>query len=451
MVIPNILGIKSLINKIDELLYHRQDKDLYRVLNQSNPEEIVRIIESLPHGRKKTFGMLEPPKAAEVFKFLSPYLRGYVLQDLKVENVFAIMESLESDEATDLVNNLSRATKQATLAKLEKSDPRQILHLVNMQSDTAGGLMKTEMVVGKPDLQAREFIEKVRSDFPDGVPRTSYVYVVDDQGKFLGSFNFNKLFTSQPETKLVDLMTKRMKPLRVDQDQEHVAVHFDAQEATELPVVDKKGALVGLVTADDVIDVMRTEMSEDMYRLLGVSANERSDDPWRLKIRRRFPWLLVNLGTAILAAYVVSQFTNVIGQIVILAAYMPIVAGMGGNAATQTLGVTIRAIALNEVNQFNTWRIMGKEVLAGTTNGVATGLVMGAISYYFSHNLNLSLVLLAAMTINLFIAGLGGTVIPLVMKALRIDPALASTVFVTTLTDVFGFLTFLGLSTIFLL
>ena len=450
MVIPDVLGIKTLLKKIDEHLFHRQDKALQDLLQSTNMDFVAQVLETLPRGRKKTFNMLESDKAAQVLKKLSPYLRRYVLAETKPEKILSISNFLESDEIADIIKILPLLTREQVIAELKKYDPKHVLRLLKLRSDTAGGLMKTELVVGKQDLSVREFIEYLQKDYADSFPKTSYVYLVDQNGKWEGSFNFNKLYLANPKTKLREIASKRYKPVNIDEDQEEVARHFDAMEAQELPVVDKNGAIVGRISADDIIDVMRTEFSEDIYRLVGVFANERADDPYRLKIRRRFPWLLVNLGTAILAAFTVSLFTDTIASFVILAAYMPIIAGMGGNAATQTLGVTIRAIALDEITELNTWRIIFKEIFTGMFNGAGTGLIMGIIAYLFNHNLTLSVVIFTAMTINLFIAGLGGSIIPLIMKWLKIDPALASTVFVTTLTDVFGFLSFLGLATILL-
>ncbi len=450
MVILDILGIKTFLKKIDDLLLNREDKVLREVVNSSDVDYIVKVLETLPRGRKKTFGMLKPDRAARVLTKLSPYLRQYVLREASLERVLKIINFLESDEIADLINLLPPKNKFDVIEQFKKHDPRQVLGLVNMRSDTAGGLMKTELVAGSSAMTVREFTESLRITFTGGIPRSANVYVVGAGGKFLGAFNFNKLYTSRPETLLQELMSKRHRPVRIDQDQEEVVRQFDAQDAVELAVVDRGGALVGRITADDIIDVMRTEFSEDIYRLAGVFGNERADDPYKLKVSRRLPWLYVNLLTAVLAAFVVSLFTNVIDRFVILAAYMPIIAGMGGNAATQTLGVTIRAIALDELTALNTWRVILKEVFAGILNGAATGLVTGFLAYLYSQNLTLSVVIFAAMTFNLFIAGLGGSVIPLVMKALKIDPALASTVFVTTLTDVFGFFSFLGLATILL-
>ncbi|MBI4050475.1 MAG: magnesium transporter [Candidatus Doudnabacteria bacterium] len=439
-----------MFKKIDELLFRREDKVLQEFANAADVESLVKILEGLPHGRKKMFGLLHPERAAKVLRGLSPYVRQYVLKDLGASKVLAVMNFLESDEIADLIKILPMPTRDAVIAELKQYDPKKVLELARLPEETAGGLMKTEIVVGKPKDTVTEFITKLKATYPKTVPKTSYIYIVDDHGKLLGAVNFNRLYLADPQGKLSDLMHSTKNPVYVDEDQEAVASSFTTQDALELPVVDKTGALVGRISADDIIDVLRTEFSEDITRLVGATPNERATDPYSVKVKRRLPWLVINLVTAILAALVVSLFTDTIGRFVILAAFMPIIAGMGGNAATQTLGVTVRAIALDEINQFNTWRVIFKEVFTGMTNGMATGVIMGLIAFLYTQNLTLGLVIFVAMTFNLFIAGLGGAVIPLVMRGLGFDPALASTVFVTTLTDVCGFFAFLGLATLLL-
>ena len=450
MTFSDILGLRSLLKRIDRMLFKREDRELKHLVNSSDVENLAKVLETIPHGRKKTFALLDAERAAKVLKNLSPYLRQYVLVGIPRERVLAIMNYLESDEIADLIKILPKETRAAIVSDLAKSDPKKVLKLIKLRGDTAGGLMKTEMIVGKPEYTVKEFSEIMRENFPTSLPKTSYVYIVNDQGKLIGNFNFNRLYLADPQMKLQDLMRASVNWVIINQDQEEVAREFAAHDAIELPVVDDTGALVGRISADDIIDVLRTEFSEDISRLVGAFGDQRAGDPTRLKIKKRFPWLVINLATAILAAWVVSLFTDTISRFVILAAYMPIIAGMGGNAATQTLGVSIRAIALDEVNSLNAWKVIAKEIAAGTLNGFATGLLMGGLAYAFNHNLTLSFVIVAAMTFNLFVAGFGGATIPLIMKWMKIDPALASTVFVTTLTDVGGFFSFLGLATLLL-
>lgn len=259
-----------------------------------------------------------------------------------------------------------------------------------------------------------------------------------------------KLLQAAVSATLSEVMHAAPPSVPASMDQEEVAQLFDERDAVELPVVGPKGKLIGIITADDIFEVMEKEYAEDISRLVGVDEDDHVSDPVLRTVRRRLPWLIVNLGTAILAASVVTLFQGTIQKVVILAAYMPIIAGMGGNAATQTLGVVIRGMALGELHELNTARTIASQIAAGTLNGLANGPIMAVIAYLWTRNLALAAVILVAMTANLFIAGFGGAVVPVIMKALRIDPALASIVFVTTLTDVCGFFVFLGLASVFL-
>jgi magnesium transporter len=245
-------------------------------------------------------------------------------------------------------------------------------------------------------------------------------------------------------------MTTEVYSARVDMDQEEVAGMVASYNLLAIPAVDAENKLVGVITVDDVIDVIKDEATEDVFRLAGVSIEDGVTTPPLESLRRRLPWLAVNLATAFLAAGVVGLFTNTISQVVVLAAFMPVVAGMGGNAATQTLAVVVRGLAIGELTWSNARSALGKEALVGLGNGVALGFVAALVAWVLKGNPILGVVLGLAMVINMFIAATAGTLIPLGLRALKIDPALASSVFITTLTDVFGFLSFLGLATLFL-
>jgi magnesium transporter len=245
-------------------------------------------------------------------------------------------------------------------------------------------------------------------------------------------------------------MTTEVYSARVDTDQEEVARQVASYNLLAIPVVDLENKLVGVITVDDVIDVIKDEATEDVYRLAGVSVDDGVLSPPRESLQRRLPWLGVNLATAFLAASVVGMFQDTISQVVVLAAFMPVVAGMGGNAATQTLAVVVRGLAIGELTWTNARAALAKEGLVGLGNGIVLGVVAMAGAWLLSGSLVLGGVLALAMIINMFVAAIAGTLIPLGLRALKVDPALASSVFITTLTDVFGFLSFLGLATIFL-
>jgi magnesium transporter len=276
-----------------------------------------------------------------------------------------------------------------------------------------------------------------------------YLYVVDARGHLVGVTSLRRLLLVSPETPLKRIMTADPISARVDMDQEEVARLVASYNLLAIPVVDEQNKLVGVITVDDVIDVIKDEATEDLYRLAGVSSDERVFTPATESLRKRMPWLIVNLATAFLAAGVVGIFQSTISGWVALAVFMPIVAGMGGNAATQTLTVIVRGIALGELTWSNSRKALAKELLVGIGNGLVVGSIAAVVAWIMNGDPRLGILLALAMVVNLFVAGLAGTLIPLGLKALKIDPALASAVFITTFTDVAGFASFLGLATLF--
>jgi magnesium transporter len=276
-----------------------------------------------------------------------------------------------------------------------------------------------------------------------------YLYVTDERQHLVGVTSLRRLLLVSPETPLKRIMATDLISARVDMDQEEVARQVAAYNLLAIPVVDEENKLVGVITVDDVIDVIKDEATEDIYRLAGVAGDERVFTPAKESLRKRLPWLGINLGTAFLAASVVGLFTGTIDAFPILAVFMPIVAGMGGNAATQTLTVIVRGIALGELTWGNSRKALLKEAMVGIGNGVALGLVAALVAWATRGDPVLGVVLGTAMVINMFVAATAGVLIPLGLRAASVDPALASSVFITTMTDVFGFLSFLGLATIF--
>jgi magnesium transporter len=277
-----------------------------------------------------------------------------------------------------------------------------------------------------------------------------YLYVVDSRRHLVGVLSLRRLLLVPPTTPLKRIMTTDIISVRADMDQEEVARQVASYNLLAIPVVDEENKLVGIITVDDVIDVIKDEATEDIYRLAGVSTDERVFTPSRESLRKRFPWLLINLATAFIATGVVALFDRTIAAWVGLVKFMSIVPGMGGNAATQTLTVIVRGIALGELTWSNSRKALFKEAAVGVGNGVACGIVGAAVVWLFSRDPMLAGILAMAMVINMFVAATAGTVIPLALRAMKVDPALASAVFITTLTDVFGFFSFLGLATVML-
>jgi magnesium transporter len=321
--------------------------------------------------------------------------------------------------------------------------------LLEYEEKTAGRLMNPNVFALPEDLTAGEAITALQAS--RDVEMVFYLYVVDERRHLVGVVSLRRLLLVPPDTPLKRIMTTEVYSARVDTDQEEVARQVASYNLLAIPAVDAENKLVGIITVDDVIDVIKDEATEDVFRLAGVSVDDGVLTPPAESLRRRLPWLLTNLCTAFLAAGVVGLFSGTINQAVALATFMPVVAGMGGNAATQTLAVVVRGIALGELTWSNARHALMKEGLVGLGNGVATGLAGAVVVWAITRgDWALGLILMAAMVINMFVAAAAGTLIPLGLRALKIDPALASSVFITTFTDVFGFFSFLGLGTVFL-
>jgi magnesium transporter len=298
------------------------------------------------------------------------------------------------------------------------------------------------------DLTVGESITALQSS--RDVEMVFYLYVVDARRHLVGVTSLRRLLLVSPETPLKRIMTPEVMSVRVDTDQEEVARQVASYNLLAIPVVDEENKLVGVITVDDVIDVIKDEATEDLYRLAGVSGDERVATPAGEALRKRLPWLGVNLGTAFLAASVVAAFEGTISQVTALAVFMPIVAGMGGNAGTQTLTVVVRGLALGELTGANARKALLKEAAVGLGNGVVLGVVAALVAWLTKGDPMLGLLLAMAMVCNMFVAATAGTLVPLGLKAMKVDPALASSVFITTFTDVVGFAAFLGFATIFL-
>lgn len=430
--------------------FGRDTAILREALKAIQPEELGVIINNLSYPEQlQTLTLLDDEKLSKVLWEVSPHVRERLIDRLPVDRLVAMLSMLESDEAVDLIQLLDKRRKDRVIEQLKKADPKKILALLGFEEETAGGLMKLEFLRAESGKPVEE-VRKALAAAPSGLQKAATVYVTDAGGTLVGTVSLMRLATASPGTVVDELMHAKYETLPVGMPQDEVIHRFSDLDAFELPVVDARGKLMGVITADDMFDVIKETLAEDFSRFSGTSEDEHITDPAWLSIRRRLPWLLVNLATAVLAAWVVAQFQETIAKIVILAALMPIVAGMGGNAVTQTLGVVIRALALDHMHDWDLWKISLRQAWVGAFNGFVNGLVIAALAFLWTGNIGIPLVLIAAMVINLLIAGAGGVLIPVAMKRMRIDPALASTVFATTLTDVVGFFAFLGLAKIFL-
>jgi Mg2+ transporter (mgtE) len=376
-------------------------------------------------------------------------IRVALLEELPTEAVVEGVRELDSDDAVYILEDLDEAYKDEILAQLPIPDRLGIQRSLDYPEESAGRRMQTDFIALAPFWTVGQTIDFLRNQ--EELPEDFYeLFVIDPAFRLLGTISLNRLLRAKRPTKIADLMSETSHPVRASEDQEEVARIFERYNLLSTAVVDDGGRLVGVLTIDDMVDVMKQEAEEDLRALAGVGDEELSDSVIST-VRGRFVWLFVNLGTALLAASVISMFEATIGSLVALAALMPVVASMGGNAASQTMTVAVRALATREMDRRNAWRTVGREVTVGAINGCLFALLMGvAVGVWFA-DAELGGVIGAALIINLVVAGLAGILIPLVLDRLNVDPAVASSVFVTTVTDVVGFSAFLGLATWFLI
>ncbi len=421
-----------------ERFRHLHPADAAEQLAALNALEVSRYIE-----------LVGPEEALSVFEFVPFELQMETLKLLPQRILQEILTFMSPDDRADLVEELDEESRERILSYLVKSERQNILKLITYPEDSAGAYMTTDYAFLHPALPIRAALDQLR--FQASKKETIYyVYVVDYSRRLIGFVSLEDLIMGRPDHHVADIMNRNVISVRVDDDIEHVVGEMRHYDFLAMPVVDGDQRLVGIITYDDVFDVMTEEATEDMYLLANLDTDEKITSPLSRSVKLRVPWLLINLGTALLAAFTVSRFSETIASYVALAALMPIIAGMGGNAGTQSLTVVVRALALGEISVRGNWRVLLKEVGVGLFSGMICGLVMGGIALFWHRNVWLSLILWMAMTVNLVIAGLFGALIPITLRKLKLDPALGSSIFVTTATDVGGFLTFLGLSTLLL-
>jgi magnesium transporter len=444
--------IDLILESVRRLLRVGATPNLLNLLQKQHPADLAQIFGELPgKERHAVFNVLVEKNSKLAMEALSELdsEKGAELLALRsAEEVARLAQEIPSDDAAALIDHLPVEFRNVVLDLIRPKPGGGVSELLEYEEKTAGRLMNPNVFALGEELTAGEAITALQS--ARDVEMVFYLYVVDERRHLVGVVSLRRLLLVPPDTPLKRIMTSDVQSARLDTDQEEVARQVASYNLLAIPVVDTENKLAGVITVDDVIDVIKDEATEDLLRLAGVSKDERVSTPLRESFQKRFPWLLVNLATAFLAAWVVGLFKGTIEKVVTLAVYQSIVAGMGGNAATQTLAVIVRGIALGELTWANAWQALGKEIVVSLGNGVANGLVAAVAVGLFSHDWVLALILCLAMVINLFVAATAGTLIPLGLKASGVDPALASTVFITTFTDVFGFLSFLGLGTLFL-
>ncbi len=426
--------------------------NLLNLLQKQHPADLAEVFSELPdkdcRGALKLLLDHNSRLAMEALIEYGPGPGSALLADHPAGQIAVWLQELPSDDAVALIDELPDELSAAVLELMRRQESGEVENLLEYAERTAGRIMNPTVFALSDDLTAGEAIQALQGSRE--VEMVFYLYVVDERRHLVGVVSLRRLLLVAPETPLPRIMTTDLISARVGTDQEEVAQHVANYNLLAIPVVDDENKLAGIITVDDVIDIIQDEATEDIYRLAGVSGDEHVFSPALESVRKRLPWLAVNLVTAVLAAFVVRAFQATIDQVVVLAVLMTIVASMGGNAAIQTLTIIVRAISLGELTWGNSRKAVLKEALVGLGNGLALGTAGATVAWLMTGNVFLGLILALAMVINLLVAAIAATLIPIALRALNIDPALASAVFITTLTDVFGFFAFLGLATIFL-
>lgn len=431
-------------------------------LETGRVEEAITALATLhPADRAEAFSELPPDEQGEILPRLNTEATADLLEELEdeeaaevaaqlsTETLADVLDEMEPDEAADLLGDLPPAQAADALAQME--EPEEVLPLLAHADDTAGGLMTSDFYALRRQTTAQLAIDFLRQQSPSS-DTPYYLYVVDREQKLIGIVGLRDLIIAPPDATIESIMQRNVRSVVVGTDQEEVAQLMQKYDLLALPVVDAEGKLMGVIHYDDIADVMEEEATEDLYRLNNVSSEGDLGvwSPVRLSIRRRLPWLLINLLTAFLAASVIGLFEATIAQLAVLAVFQSIVAGAGGNAGTQTLAIMVRGLALGEIEFKQVRRAILREAGIGLMHGAVVGVAVALGAWLWKGVPLLGLIIGLAMVGNLVAAGIAGTIVPLALKAFKLDPALASAVIVTTVTDCVGFGLFLGLATLFL-
>lgn len=428
------------------------DAELEALVSEYHASEIAILFENISQeSRERIISLMPAETASEVISEIgAEFHPEKLLENLHPERRSEILEGLDYDDATDIISLLPEKQQQEILKHLDQEDASNIRTLLTYAEDTAGGIMNTMVIRINASLAKKEALDEIIRQSEE-MEEFYTINVVDDHNVLTGIVSLKDIIKARNTVRIGELINTDFVYVNADTDQEEVARLISQYNLSSIPVVDDKMHLLGRITFDDVIDVMEEENTEDLLKISGVSEDEELSGNWREAVKSRLPWLVLNLGTAFLAASVIRYFDDTIVRLGILAGYMTIIAGMGGNAATQALAVTVRRISLNDLTDNQAYRTVLKEFSVGLINGAANGLIVFLFALFYDGNTMLGLVIFIAMTGNLVIAGIAGSSIPLMLKRVGIDPAIASSIIITTFTDVFGFLLLLGLASKLLL
>ncbi|MGB7656117.1 MAG: magnesium transporter [Novosphingobium sp.] len=436
---------KSFVRKVRDALEDGETDRVYELVEPLHPADVADLFELIEADERPALAKaISDLMGSEVFAELNDHVRELLVESLSHGEVADIAEQLDTDDAVAMLEDLDLDDQQAVLAEMEPEDRAAIESALSYPEETAGRLMSRDYVAVPEHMTVGDVIDFLR-DGRDLANEFWEVFVVDARHHPVGTCQLSWVLRTPRNIALSDVMTREQTLIPVTMDQEEVALRFQKYALISAAVVDDDGRLVGQITVDDVVHIIQEEAGEDVLLLSGAGDGD-INEPLHMTVRARLTWLVVNLGTAILASSVVGLFQGAIAKFALLAVLMPIVSGMGGNAGTQTLAVTVRALATNQLTSSNTLRMIGREFMIASINGLTLGAMIGTgVGLIFGNPL-LGMVIAAAMLINNLMAGSAGILVPLTLDRLKIDPAVSSAVFVTMATDVMGFFSFLGLA-----
>jgi len=434
-----------------EALEHGKHPHLRKMLNDLHPAEVALLLESLPEAQRElTWELVYADNRGDVLTELNDEVRAKLLRQMETHELLSITEDLDVDDLVDIIQDLPDRLVPGMLSSLDKQNRMRVEAALRYDEDSAGGLMSPDTVTVRADVTLDVVLRylRMRGSIPD---LTDSLFVVNRYDKYLGLLALADLLTRDPEATVGEIMSMETDGIPPEMPAAEVASRFEQRDLVSAPVIDERGRLLGRITIDDVVDYIREAADEAQLARAGLNPEEDMFAPVVTSARRRALWLGINLVTAFLAAWVIGLFEHTIERIVALAVLMPIVASMGGIAGGQTLTLTIRGLALGQVTRANSRWLMAKEIAVGALNGVLWATVVAVVAVFWFRDLQIGYVIAAAIVINLVCGAAAGITIPLVLRRLNIDPALAGNVVLTTITDVVGFMAFLGLATLFLL
>ena len=439
-------------NNLDQLLDNSSDlsnDEVRSLLNKLSSSEIAHALESSPPKQRKLFfSLLETNEEGDVLADLGEEIQQDLVSSISNEELAEAVKELEPDETVDILQNLPEERMNTILSKMSLRDRKRIEIGLTYPENTAGGLLNTDVISVRPSHSIEVVINYLR-DQKELPNNTDKIFVVNKEDEYVGELAIGKIITSRPKLSVREVMDTNANPIFVNQDDKEVATIFERNDIISSAVIDESGKLIGRITIDDVLDVIREDADQNFLGMAGV-AEDTFAPPGRAAKSRVF-WLSMNLLTAFIASMTINIFKDVLDQIVYLAILMPIVASMGGVAATQTLTIVLRGLTLEQINSSNLQWLFKRELAVSILNGFVLSILVGLVTFFWFNEVLLALLISLALVINLISAVIAGVFVPLILRSLNQDPAIAGSVVVTTVTDVIGFLSFLGLATIFLI